>query len=416
MIDALRRTVAGLQADMVRWRRHLHQHPELSYHEADTVRYVIDRLKAEDIEVRGDVGRLSPEMPGTGAIAYVRGTKSPSDACVALRADLDALPIHEVGDKPYISRRPGVMHACGHDAHTAMLLGAGIALHRLRAQWSGTVMLVFQPGEEKGPGGAALLIKEGVFNDPKPAGIIGQHVTPELPVGTVAFRAGPFMAAADELHITVHGRGGHAAQRHALVDPVLIAARMIVALHEAVENALPTGQAGTPAGEPMVFSLGRVTADGATNVIPDQVYVAGTLRTFNETWRNDLHALITDTARRACREHGGDVEVRIGRGSPPVVNDAALTERVRLAAVQYLGAAHVVDADLRMGAEDFAWYTQVMPGCFHRLGTGHPDKPGTTAGLHRAEFDVDEDALVVGAGVMAWGAVQELAAVGLKSK
>ncbi len=401
MIDALRRTVAGLQADMVRWRRHLHQHPELSYHEADTVRYVIDRLKAEDIEVRGDVGRLSPEMPGTGAIAYVRGTKSPSDACVALRADLDALPIHEVGDKPYISRRPGVMHACGHDAHTAMLLGAGIALHRLRAQWSGTVMLVFQPGEEKEPGGAALLIKEGVFNDPKPAGIIGQHVTPELPVGTVAFRAGPFMAAADELHITVHGRGGHAAQRHALVDPVLIAAHMIVALHQAVEQA-------TSPGEPTVFSMGRVIADGATNVIPEQVQVAGTLRTFHEPWRNELHALITEVAARVGREHGGAVVVRIGKGSPPVVNDPELTARLRAAAVQYLGAEQVVEAAQRMGAEDFAWYTQVMPGCFYRLGTGDPEKPGTTRGLHRADFDIDEGALAVGAGVMAWGALYEL--------
>lgn len=401
MIDQLRATLAELRSDMVRWRRHLHEHPELSYQETNTVRFVIERLQAEGIEVRGDVGRATAGAPGTGAIAYVRGAKALDDACVALRADLDALPIHEVGDKPYISQNPGVMHACGHDAHTAMLLGAGIALHRLRAQWSGTVMLVFQPGEEKEPGGAALLIQEGVFNDPKPSGIIGQHVTPELPAGKVAFRSGPFMAAADELHFTVKGRGGHAAQRHALVDPVLIAARMVVALHEAVEKA-------TPAGEPTVFSLGRVIADGATNVIPDQVYVAGTLRTFNETWRNDLHALITDTARRACREHGGDVEVRIGRGSPPVVNDAALTERMRMAAVQYLGAEHVLVAEQRMGAEDFAWYTEVMPGCFYRLGTGHPHKPGTTAGLHRAEFDVDEDALVVGAGVMAWGAVREL--------
>jgi amidohydrolase len=401
MIDQVRNAVAGLQADMVRWRRHLHQHPELSYQETNTVRFVIERLQAEGIEVRGDVGRLSPDKPGTGAIAYVRGTKAPSDACVALRADLDALPIHEVGDKPYISLNPGVMHACGHDAHTAMLLGAGIALHRLCAEWSGTVMLVFQPGEEKEPGGAALLIKEGVFNDPKPSGIIGQHVTPELPAGKVAFRSGPFMAAADELYFTVKGRGGHAAQRQALLDPVLIAARMIVALHEAVEQA-------TPPGEPTVFSLGRVTAEGATNVIPDQVHVAGTLRTFNEAWRNELHALITSVATGVCSEQNGAVEVRIGKGSPPVVNDAELTERMRMAAIQYLGAENVLEAEQRMGAEDFAWYTQVMPGCFYRLGTGNSTKAGTTAGLHRPEFDVDEDALVRGAGLMAWGAVREL--------
>ncbi len=401
MIEPVRKTVVGLHADMVRWRRHLHQHPELSYQETNTARFVIERLRAEGIEVRGDVGRLHPDQAGTGAIAYVRGTKAPSSACVALRADLDALPIHEVGDKPYISLNPGVMHACGHDAHTAMLLGAGIALHRLRAEWSGTVMLVFQPGEEKEPGGAALLLKEGVFDEPRPSGIIGQHVTPELPAGKIGFRAGPFMAAADELYLTVKGRGGHAAARHKLVDPILIAAHLLPRLYAETNGAVPQG-------EPMVLSFGKVVADGATNIVPDTVRIEGTLRTFDEGQRARLHELLRNVAAEVAQSMGGEAELRISKGSPVVYNDPALTARLRVAAVTLVGADNVVDMDIRMGAEDFAFYTQVMPGCFYRLGTGDLQKPGSTAGLHRPEFDLSEEALSIGAAMMVWGAISEL--------
>lgn len=401
MIEQLKKIIGSLHANMMEWRRHLHRNPELSFQELNTVAFVIERLEAEGIEVRGGVGKLTPDAPGTGAIALVQGSKSPSDKCIALRADLDALPITEVGKEAYCSLTPGVMHACGHDAHTAMVLGAGIALHRMRAEWSGTVMLVFQPGEEKEPGGASLLVKEGVLNDPKPSGILGQHVTPELPIGKLGFRSGAFMAAADELYITVKGRGGHAGSPHMCVDPVVIAAHLILALQQVVSrNNRP--------GRPMVLSLGKVIANGATNIIPDEVRIEGTMRTFDEAWREELHTMLPELAKGICKGLGGDVDLTIVKGSPVVKNDPELTARIRSAAVEFMGEDNIVDMDIRMGAEDFAYYTHVMPGCFFRLGTGNPSKPGTTSGLHRAEFDIDEDALSIGAGMMAWGAISEL--------
>jgi len=397
----VREAVAALHESMVQWRRHLHRHPELSFQERSTASFVADILRAEGIAVREGVGRLAPDAEGTGLIALVRGEAGTSDKCFALRADLDALPITEVGKDGYCSTHPGVMHACGHDAHTAMVLGAGIALHRLRKAWSGTVMLVFQPGEEKHPGGASLLLAEGVLQEQGPVGILGQHVTPELASGTVAFRSGPFMAAADELYLTVKGKGGHAALRASLVDPILIAAKLIPVLYEEVA-------AKVPHGEPVVISFGKVQANGATNIVPDTVDIEGTLRTFEDGLRDNLHRLITERSRAVAEEMGGQVEVRVVKGYPVVRNDEGLTQRMRQAAVAYLGADRVVDAPIRMGAEDFGHYTKVMPGCFYRLGTGNPAKPGTQSGLHTAAFDVDEDALVVGAGVMAYGALAEL--------
>lgn len=397
----IKETVAALQGSMVEWRRHLHRHPELSFQEHGTAAYVASLLKEEGIQLREGVGRLTPDAPGTGVIALVKGEASPSDRCFALRADLDALPITEEGKPEYCSTHPGVMHACGHDAHTAMVLGAGIALHRLRKAWSGTVLLVFQPGEEKEPGGAALLIGEGVFADPKPSGILGQHVTPELPVGKVAFRVGPFMAAADELYLTVKGRGGHAAVRDTLVDPIMIAVRLLPELYEEVKAA-------TPPGQPMVLSFGKVLANGATNIVPDMVHIAGTLRTFDEDLRAELHALIAEKAGAIAREMGGGAEVVIVKGSPVVKNDEELTVRMRRTAIDQLGEDHVLEAPIRMGAEDFGHYTKVMPGCFYRLGTGNPFKPGTQSGLHTAAFDVDEDVLQIGATLMAACALEEL--------
>jgi amidohydrolase len=386
---------------MIRWRRHLHTHPELSFQEHNTVAFVAEVLKREGITVREGVGKLTADSAGTGLIALVKGEAQASDRCFALRADLDALPITEVGKEDYCSTNPGVMHACGHDAHTAMVLGAGIALHRIRKEWSGTVMLVFQPGEEKEPGGASLLVKEGVLNDPKPTGILGQHVTPELATGKVGFRSGPFMAAADELYLTVKGKGGHAAVRSTLVDPILITAKLLPALYDEAERH-------TPAGEPMVISFGKLIANGATNIIPDTVSIDGTLRTFNEHTRATLHRVLAERATALAKDLGGEVEFRIVKGSPVVVNDPELTARIRAVAEDLLGPEKVVEMPIRMGAEDFAYYTQVMPGCFFRLGTGDPAKPGTTSGLHRAEFDVDEDALLIGAGLMALAAVREM--------
>lgn len=393
--------VKGMQADMVRWRRHLHRHPELSFKEHDTVAFVADVLRREGIEVREGVAKLVPEAKGTGLIAVVRGTKGAGDRCIALRADMDALPIHETGKPEYCSLIPGVMHACGHDAHTAMVLGAGIALHRTRDQWNGNVMLVFQPGEEKEPGGASLMVREGVLTDPAPAGIIGQHVTPELLVGKLGFRSGPFMAAADELYITVRGKGGHASVRDRLVDPILIASRLLSALYEEPRLAVPQG-------EPMVISFGKFIANGATNIVPGTATIDGTLRTFNEDLRARLHELLPGICARVAQGMGGTADLRIVKGSPVVKNDPELTARMRSVAVQLVGADNVVDMDIRMGAEDFAYYTHVMPGCFFRLGTGNPSKAGTQSGLHTADFDVDEDALAIGASMMVAGALSEL--------
>lgn len=401
MIDRIRTEVAALQHRLVEWRRHLHRHPELSFQERATAAFVDEVLRVEGVATRTGVGKLNADAIGTGVIAVVKGEASSSDRCFAIRADLDALPIQEVGKPDYCSTVPGVMHACGHDAHTAMVLGAGIALHRLRKEWSGTVMLVFQPGEEKEPGGASLLVKEGVLNDPKPAGILGQHVTPELASGLLGFRSGPFMAAADELYVTVTGRGGHASVRHRLVDPILVAARLLPVLYE-------EAHAVVPAGAPMVISFGKFIGNGATNIVPQTVTIDGTLRTFDERLRTNLHALLPQVCARVGAEFGATIDLRIVKGSPVVKNDPALTARMRAAAVALVGAERVVDMDIRMGAEDFAYYTHVMPGCFFRLGTGDPEKDGTQSGLHTAAFDIDEQAMVTGAAMMAWGALSEL--------
>lgn len=402
MIERIRHELSLLWPTMVDWRRHLHRHPELSFREHSTAGFVDHVLRSEGIATRTGVGRLMPDAPGTGVIAVVKGEAGPSDRCIALRADLDALPIQEEGKPDYCSTSPGVMHACGHDVHTSMVLGAGIALHRFRSEWSGTVMLVFQPGEEKEPGGASLLLKEGVLVDPRPMGILGQHVTPELASGKLGFRSGPFMAAADELYITVKGRGGHAGSRPKLLDPILIAAHLLPELYNAAHTAVPTG-------EPMVISFGRFIGNGATNIIPDVVTIDGTLRTFDEALRGRLHEVLPRVCAQVAQEHGGEVELRIVKGSPVVKNDPGLTARMRALAVDLVGAENVVDMDIRMGAEDFAYYTHVMPGCFFRLGTGNPDKPGTQNGLHTAGFDIDEDAMTIGAAMMAAGALSELA-------
>ncbi|MBL8009620.1 MAG: amidohydrolase [Flavobacteriales bacterium] len=401
MIARIRQELEALGDRPVQWRRWMHQHPELSFHEEGTAAYVASVLRAEGLIVRERLAR-HPERPaGTGLIALVTGSRSPSDRCFALRADMDALPIQEVGKDGYRSLNPGVMHACGHDAHTAMVLAAGLALHRMREAWSGTVMLVFQPGEEKEPGGASLFVKEGALTDPAPTGILGQHVTPELASGKLGFRSGPFMAAADELYLTVRGRGGHAAKRAELVDPILIAARLLPVLYEAAERA-------KPAAEPMLMSFGRFLAQGATNIVPDEARLDGTLRTFNEDLRAMLHDLLPRVCAGVAKDMGGEAELRIVKGSPVVKNDPGLTARMRAVAVDLVGAGNVVDMDIRMGAEDFAYYTHVMPGCFFRLGTGNPAMPGTQSGLHTAAFDIDEDAMTLGAAMMMAGALNEL--------
>ncbi|MCB0793211.1 MAG: amidohydrolase [Flavobacteriales bacterium] len=382
----------GLREQLVAWRRWFHQHPELSFEEYGTSAFIASICREQGWEVRTGVA-------GTGVIALMRGG-SDGDR-VALRADMDALPIEEVEGRPYGSTNKGVMHACGHDAHMAMVLGAGVLLKERVQQIAGSVLLVFQPGEEKLPGGASLLIEQGALSDPAPKAILAQHATPELECGTVGLHAGPFMASADELCLTVKGRGGHAAMPHLLIDPVVIAAHLIVALQQVVSRrARP--------GEPTVLSFGKVVADGATNVIPGEVRIEGTLRAFDETWRNELHRLMPKMAKGLVASMGAELEFEIRKGYPVLVNDPSLTGSFRAIAERLIGPEQVLDVPQRMGAEDFAAYTQVMPGLLVRLGTGRADGV-PSSGLHTSTFDVNEDALPIGSALMASWVLDQLA-------
>ncbi len=392
MIEHIKAEAARRLPDIIAWRRHLHAHPELSYAERETGRYIAARLRSLGIEVREGVA-------DTGLIGVVYGGKS-GQGCVCLRADIDALPIQESNTCDYRSVNDGVMHACGHDAHSAMVLGAGAILHALREHWGGTVLLLFQPGEEKIPGGATLVLKDDALRDPRPSAIIGQHCTPELEVGKLGFRAGPFMASSDELYVTVKGKGGHAAQPDKLIDPIMIMAHLLPRLK--ADFAARYGAATMPS----LLAFGKVEALGATNVVPDEVKLAGTLRAFNEEARADMHIWLPERANAICAEQRGSCDFRVMKGYPVLVNNDALTAHMRAAAVELVGARNVVDMDLRMGSEDFAFYTHVMPGCFFRLGTGVPGAP--TRNLHTSAFDIDEEAMRIGSAMMALSVSHEL--------
>jgi len=373
-------------------RRHLHQNPELSYQEHNTAKYVAQQLKAIGIEPKTGVA-------DTGITAVIEG-KNPSKKVTALRADMDALPIHEANDVPYKSKNDGVMHACGHDAHTASLLGASRILYNLKNEFEGTVKLIFQPGEEKNPGGASLMIKDGALKSPAPMTIHGQHVMPLIPAGQVGFRSGMYMASADEIYLTIKGKGGHGAIPELLTDTVLITSHIIVALQQIISrNASPK--------TPTVLSFGKVEADGATNIIPNEVKVAGTFRAMDEEWRAKAHELITNMAQSIAKGMGAECEVNIDKGYPFLMNDEDLTNSSRKAAEEYLGKENVVDLPIWMGAEDFSYYSQEIPACFYRLGTRNEER-GITSYVHTPTFDIDESALEIGAGLMAWIALNEL--------
>ncbi|MFD2034318.1 M20 family metallopeptidase [Belliella marina] len=380
------------KSEIIANRRHLHANPELSFQEFETLAFVQEQLSKigiTDYEVKAK----------TGIVALIKG-KNPDKKVIALRGDMDALPIIEQNDVSYKSTKPGVMHACGHDVHTASLLGAAQILHEVRDGFEGTVKLVFQPGEELIPGGASLMIKDKALENPRPSGIIGQHVMPLIPVGKVGFRKGMYMASADELYITVKGKGGHGAMPETLVDPVLIASHMIVALQQVVSrNASPK--------IPSVLSFGRIEALGATNIIPNEVKIQGTFRTLNEEWRSKAHQHMVSIAKGIVEGMGGEVDFEVRVGYPFLKNAEELTDRAQQAAIDYLGEENVVDLDIWMAAEDFAYYTQEIDGCFYRLGTRNEAK-GIISGVHTPTFDIDEDALEIGAGLMAFLAVKEL--------
>lgn len=385
----VRQQAKKIQSKMIEWRRHLHQYPELSFEEEQTCRYVREQLTA--------MGIASTVVAETGVLATIQGM-APNSRLVALRADMDALPIQEANEVPYRSQHNGIMHACGHDVHTTCLLGAAQLLHTHRDQWRGSVRLLFQPGEEKLPGGASMLIEAGVLTNPTPQAIWGQHVEPPLEVGKVGIKSGLFMASADELYLTVRGKGGHGARPHQTVDTILMASHLIVYLQQLVSRRADPLM-------PTVLSFGKIFSDGgATNIIPEQVTLWGTLRTFDEAWRATAQEWLRTAARAFCQSMGGDCEVDIQQGFPFVYNDPDLTAKTRQQMELYLGADNVVELPARMGGEDFAAYSQLMPACFYRLGVQNPN--GT--GLHTPTFDVNENCLEVGAGLMAWLAMQDM--------
>ncbi len=373
-------------------RRHIHAHPELSFKEFATSDFIAGKLKAMGIKYEDGVA-------GTGIVALIEG-RNPGKRCIALRADMDALPIMEANITDYRSRNDGIMHACGHDVHSSCLLGAAQILNDLKGEWEGTVKLIFQPGEEKDPGGASIMIKEGVLENPKPDAIFALHVYPNLPSGTVGFKAGQYMASADEIYITVLGKGGHAALPHQTIDPISIAALVISGLQQVVSRK------SNPL-IPSVLTFGRIQGGHATNVIPDKVELLGTFRTMDEEWRYEAHKWIKEFTEHTCAAYGAKGIVEIPSGYPSLFNDPALTASAQVWAAEYAGADHVHELDMRMAAEDFSFYTHHVPGCFFRIGT-NKDNEEFLAPVHNSHFDIDEDALKTGMGMMAWCAINAL--------
>ena len=380
-----------IYSDVVANRRHLHANPELSFHEYETCAYVAQKLDELGIEYK--------KMANTGLVALIKGAKQ-SDAVVALRADMDALPIVEANDVVYKSKNPGVMHACGHDVHTSSLLGTAKILTELKNEFGGTVKLIFQPAEEKLPGGANMMIKEGVLENPKPDAVLGQHVMPLIESGKVGFRSGKYMASTDEIYVTVHGKGGHGAQPQQNIDPVLITSHIIIALQQIISRVADPKT-------PSVLSFGKVIANGATNVIPNEVYLEGTFRTMDEDWRAKAHEKMKKMAEGIAEAMGGSCDFNIVRGYPFLINEEVLTADARAYAEDYLGKENVLDLDIWMAAEDFAYYSQVSDACFYRLGTGNVSL-GITSSVHTPTFDVDEDSLRLSTGLMTYIALKQL--------
>lgn len=392
MKNRIKELVAQNKEEILEIRRHLHAHPELSFQEFETSKYVCSKLDEWGIQYRNGYVK-------TGIVAHVEG-RNPSSKVIALRGDMDALPILEANDVPYCSQNQGVMHACGHDVHTACVLGVAKTLHAIRHEFEGTVKFIFQPGEERLPGGASLMIKEGALESPKTSSILGQHVLPDLEVGKVGFRPGMYMASADEIYFIVKGKGGHAALPHLLIDPVLITSHIIVALQQLVSRRCKPGV-------PCVLSFGNVQANGATNIIPNEVKVQGTFRTMDEEWRFEAHRIMKQLAEEMAASMGGSCEFHVEVGYPFVYNDEELTDFARNAAKEFLGEENVVELDMRMTGEDFSYYTHHMPGCFYRLGVRN-ESQGLTSGLHTPTFNVDEHCLEVGTGLMSYLAFKQL--------
>lgn len=391
LLEKIKALSLSIAEETVANRHHLHIHPELSFQETETQAFVEKQLNAWGIP--------NSRLANTGVVGIIEG-KNPSKKVVALRADMDALPITETNDVPYKSTNPGVMHACGHDVHTSSLLGTAHILQQVKGDFEGTIKLIFQPAEEKAPGGASIMIKEGVLENPKPISIFGQHVATNVPVGKIGFREGMYMASTDELYIKVIGKGGHGAMPDACIDPIVIASHIIVAMQQIISrNKNPKF--------PSVLTFGKIEGLGATNVIPDEVNIAGTFRAMDESWRSEGLAKMKKLAEGIAEAMGGEAIFEVVKGYPFLQNNPELTRKAKAAAIAYMGEENVVDLDLWMAGEDFAFYTHHVDACFYRLGIRNEAK-GITNGVHTPNFDIDEDALAIGPGLMAWLAVNEL--------
>ncbi|MGB0933701.1 MAG: M20 metallopeptidase family protein [Lishizhenia sp.] len=386
IIEIVRKESNALFQEVNEIRKHLHRNPELSYEEHETMKFVASKLSDYGITYTSEVAK-------TGIVALIHGKQhTNSDSCIGLRADLDALPILEENTTDYISKNKGVMHACGHDVHTAILLGTAKILHNLRNQLPQPVKLIFQPGEEKNPGGASLMIKAGVLENPKVQEMYALHVFPDLPAGEVGFKEGLYMASCDEIYIDIEGIGGHAATPHKTVDSILIGAEIVTSLQQIVSRKCdPT--------IPCVLSFGHFEALGATNVIPSHAHLKGTFRTMNESWRAEALEQIVHQAEKIALAHGGKATVTISKGYPFLENDTTLTQTIRKKAVDLLGSENVHELPLRLTSEDFSFYSQTIPTCFFRLGVRNEEK-GIVHGVHHPRFDIDEKALITGMQMM----------------
>ncbi|HWV34666.1 MAG TPA: amidohydrolase [Thermomicrobiales bacterium] len=378
--DDIDEILPGVIAD----RRHLHEHPELGFQEVETAKFVADRLAALGVEdIRTGINK-------TGVTGLIHGTKPGSGPAkvMLLRADMDALPIHEENEVDYKSKNDGVMHACGHDAHTAILLGVARILSNRKDEFSGTVKLLFQPSEELFPGGAKGMIEEGVLEDPHVDGVFGLHMAQENAVGTIKVAGGPVMAAPDSFRVTVQGKGGHGAYPHTTVDPVVIGAQIVVALQTLVSREIdPLDNA--------VISTTFFNSGDAFNVIPDIAKLGGTVRTFKPETRDYLEKRIPELVKAVGEALGATIEVSFERGYPATVNDPAEAERVRVAAAKVVGEENVIEMTPVMGGEDFSYFLEQRPGAYFFVGSKNEEK-GLIWGHHHPKFDIDEESLAIG--------------------
>ena len=392
IVEIIKGYAREYSAEVIGWRRHLHRHPELSQQEFGTMAFVADRLRDMGLQPQTGIGK-------TGVMAMIRGGIDPDGYCVALRADYDALPLTEATGLPFASENEGVMHACGHDMHTSSLLGAAKILTTIRERLKGSVMLIFEPSEEMYPGGARMMMDDGLFNTVMPNEIYSFHCLPEMEVGRIGMKKGRYMASTDELYWTVKGKGGHGATPHMSVDPILIASHIVVALQQLVSRNAPPMM-------PTVLSFGKFVGEGRTNIIPDEVKMEGIIRTFDPQWRLDCHEKIRKMSCGIAESMGGQCDLFIDFGYPPVINDDACTQQVHDNGVDYLGADNVDWLDLRMTAEDFAFFAQQIPACYFRVGIHVPGTP--YCNLHRPDLLVDERSMEIASGFEAYNAFMAL--------